>query len=413
MRAEPTTLSASKPKKKAKPKREVATREFGTVARPIRLFCQAVLDTGDVTRAYLESHPDCKTERQAKYRGRALLKRGDVRAHIAELKAKTVAGQGDSNPKKTALLEELNLIAYAGINLKKLHPKEKLTALRTIAEIEGWMKPKETGTGLRATFNFHVGNARRGAGRTVTVDMAPDTGEEAIAPNSAVSCNPIADCVVDRNADDHVGVGVAVDLDPETHNVDVDERSEATRHKVLRFTSESESESATLLTVSSPQSRSQLDDSKGSRCYAADEIDNGHALDHVSKANRSRNSLFALQNLDGQKSGIPPETGDGQHEVRCDATKGLRAKNEGRVGENGGLLSDGSALLTVGSAPLSAGSPQLRSQVVDSTVNRSESAEKAPNTSAPAASRSQATDRPGDPVPVDKSAKTLFDASNT
>ena len=266
MDAEPNTVSPSRATKKKKPAREIATREFGVVARPIRLFCQAVIDTGDVTRAYLESHPDCKTERQAKYRGRALLKRGDVRAFVAELKAKVVAGQDVAvNPRKAALLDELNLVAFAGVNLKKLHPKEKLTALRTIAEIEGWMKPKEQSSGLRATFNFSIGGTRRAAqGRTITVDVGEGSANGAIEAPGPVESIPAG--------------GFDVDLDPDSspNNVGVAKQPDIMFVGVgLPSESESESESATLLTVSSalptdkaalltdgsPQSRSQVLDS--------------------------------------------------------------------------------------------------------------------------------------------------------
>ena len=129
---------------------------FATMSRPIRRFCESMAEIGDIARAYMESHPGTMIERIAKYRGSQLLKRGEVRAYIAQLKAKDLI-QGDIPPAKSALLAELDSLAYARVPLGKLHAKEKLMALRTIAEINGWMSPKATGQGIRATFNFRVG----------------------------------------------------------------------------------------------------------------------------------------------------------------------------------------------------------------------------------------------------------------
>jgi hypothetical protein len=176
-------------------------------------------ENGDVTNAYLESHPNCSSKQRAKYAGRTLLKRGDVRALIAVEKAKAVAGQGDSNPRKMALLEELNLVGYAGVNLKKIHPKEKLTALRTIAEIEGWMKPKDQGKGVRATFNFIVGGARRGAvGRTVTVDVDADQAAGGVGVGLDPDSPPNNVGVAKQPDNKLVGVGLPSDSESESES---------------------------------------------------------------------------------------------------------------------------------------------------------------------------------------------------
>ena len=175
----------------AKRKQPPAHDESGKLlARTARRFAEAMFETGDVSKAYLESHPDCKSTKSAKYRGSALLKRGEVRAYIASLKAKAASVQGvEANPRRAALLAELDSLGYATVNLKKLHPKEKLTALRTIAEIEGWMKPAAGAAGLRATFNFRIGGQAAPTGRgepqtVVTMDMDTETGSDAPAPTT-------------------------------------------------------------------------------------------------------------------------------------------------------------------------------------------------------------------------------------
>lgn len=165
--------------------RDLPASAFKTLARPIRRFAEAMLETGDVTTAYLESHPDCKSMQSAKYRGRALLKRGDVRALVANLKQELKGNQGDAT-RKGALLSELETLAFAHVNLKKIHPKEKLTALRAIAELEGLLAPKPASAGIRATFNFHVGGRNRGAQarQAITVDMG--TAERAIVERAPI-----------------------------------------------------------------------------------------------------------------------------------------------------------------------------------------------------------------------------------
>ena len=232
-------------------------------SRSIRIFAQSMAESGDVTIAYLESHPNCASKERAKYAGRALLKRGDVRALIALEKAKVVIGQGDSNPRKAALLEELNLVAFAGVNLKKLHPKEKLTALRTIAEIEGWMKPKEQGAGLRATFNFNVGGTRRGAqDRTVVtvVDMGEGSVEGEIDGSGPVESIPVG------------AFGVELDLDSPQASSEL--RSNPTRvvGVGLPSESESESESGPPLTADGWQPRAIDSDSRAVRAQALSQV---------------------------------------------------------------------------------------------------------------------------------------------
>lgn len=160
---------------------------FKTLARPIRRFAEAMLETGDVTTAYLESHPHCKSRQSAKYRGRALLKRGDVRAVIASLKQEAAGNQGDTG-RKAALLSELETLGFAHVNLKKLHPKEKIAALRAIAELEGLLAPKPAGAGIKATFNFRIGGHLLGTqDRARTIAMSMDT----VAPEIAAPAPPI------------------------------------------------------------------------------------------------------------------------------------------------------------------------------------------------------------------------------
>ena len=192
-----TAAVETTPKAKPPKKAEAAPRASlsSAMARSHRRFAEAMFEHGDITKAYLESHPDCKSIKSANYRGRVMLKLGSVRAYILELKAKSSSNPAvESNPKKAALLAELDMVAYASINLKKLHPKEKLTALRTIAEIEGWMKPPSAGAhGVRATFNFRIGgNSRIAAGRTITIDAdnRPE-GEQEISVD--VEAAPMAD----------------------------------------------------------------------------------------------------------------------------------------------------------------------------------------------------------------------------
>ena len=258
MDAETITASASaSTKKRGRPKNSltIPAREYATSTRPTRLFCQLVSENVDVAIAYLQSHPKCKSESAAKYAGRALLKRGDVRALIAESKAKVVVGQGDSNPRKVALLAELELLAYQGVRLNKLHPKEKLTALRTIAEIEGWMKPKEQGAGLRATFNFHVGGIRRGVqGRTISVDVGQDVPVGGVGVD--FDSNPTTS-VLPEGQPDIMFVGVGLPSESESE-------SESESAMLLTVRSALPSDRSALPTDGSPQSFSQVVDSKES-----------------------------------------------------------------------------------------------------------------------------------------------------
>src|SRR3990167_11341067 len=100
-------------KKRGRPRNSGGSHDASVsiLIRPLRLFAAAMSEHGDVTKAYLESHPTCPSPTRAKYAGRALLKRGDVRALIAIAKAKALSDQPDSNPHKSALLAEVELMA--------------------------------------------------------------------------------------------------------------------------------------------------------------------------------------------------------------------------------------------------------------------------------------------------------------
>lgn len=194
-----------------------------TVIRPLagilRRFADAYIKIGDVTKAYLLTHRDCKSANQAKARGRKLLQDPRLQAYCAQVRTQAIVstdtGSGDAD--KLAWEMELRAVAFASFNAKKVPVKEKVSALRTLGESKGYLKQQQHGAGLRATFNFVVGGTRRAAvGRTVTVDV--DTEQSAAG-------------------------AVGVDLDPALPQTPSALRSNPTKDVVFDLSSDSESES--------------------------------------------------------------------------------------------------------------------------------------------------------------------------
>ncbi len=150
-------------------------------------FAAALYKIGDSTKAYFATHSLCKSSRQAKERGRALSRMPEVMLEMERLRTQSLEGtgqsdagltvfsEGGSSASKIAWENELHLLAFSKVNIRKIPVKEKLLALRTLGESKGWLDKRQPQTGVRATFNFHVGGARRGAtGRTVILDVDTD-----------------------------------------------------------------------------------------------------------------------------------------------------------------------------------------------------------------------------------------------
>lgn len=163
-------------------------RAVSRITPSLQKFADTYIRKPDVTAAYLISHPDCKSARHAKTRGRALLKDSRVEAYLAARRSQALdplASDGD----KLAWELELKSVAFAHFNPRKVPVKEKVTALRALGEAKGWLKPQAAGAGLRATFNFRIGGqaspAGRGEPQTVTVDVdASEAGSDAPEPTT-------------------------------------------------------------------------------------------------------------------------------------------------------------------------------------------------------------------------------------
>lgn len=170
------------------PKKPLADDEFltaiGSLSKTHLDFARAYSKSNDATKAYLISHPNCTSEKSAKRRGSALARLPGVVAFLARQRVRMLGVDGE----KAAWEHEVRMVAFAGVNLKKVPVKEKLSALRTLAEAKGWLKQPERGAGLRATFNFRIGGAPaaplgRSEPQTIEVDVdAHDSGGDAPAP---------------------------------------------------------------------------------------------------------------------------------------------------------------------------------------------------------------------------------------
>lgn len=161
----------------------------------LRRFADAYIKLGDVTKAYLLTHRDCKSANQAKARGRKLLQDSRLQAYCAQQRTQALVSTdtASADPDKLAWEMELRAVAFASFNSKKVPVKEKVSALRTLGESKGYLKQQQVGAGLRATFNFHVGGrARTAAGRTISVDVSNGTGEVAIDAPGSIQATPEA-----------------------------------------------------------------------------------------------------------------------------------------------------------------------------------------------------------------------------
>ena len=176
---------------------------IGSLSKTHLDFARAYSKSNDATKAYLISHPNCTSEKSAKRRGSALARLPGVVAFLARQRVRALGVDGE----KAAWEHELRMVAFAGVNLKKVPVKEKLNALRLYGESKNWLKQVQQGAGLRATFNFRIGGQAAPAGRgepqaVVTMDMdASDPGSDAPAP---------ATLAVDTDLDH-----VAVEIQPE------------------------------------------------------------------------------------------------------------------------------------------------------------------------------------------------------
>ena len=169
-------------------KKPLADDEFltaiGSLSKTHLDFARAYSKSNDATKAYLISHPNCTSEKSAKRRGSALARLPGVVAFLARQRVRMLGVDGE----KAAWEHELRMVAFAGVNLKKVPVKEKLNALRLYGESKNWLKQVQQGAGLRATFNFRIGGQAAPAGRSepqavVTMDMdTTEAGGDAPAP---------------------------------------------------------------------------------------------------------------------------------------------------------------------------------------------------------------------------------------
>ena len=140
---------------------------------------------GDSTKTYFATHPHCKSSRQAKERGRALCKLPEVMLELNRLRTQSLDGTDESHASipvfsergssasKLAWENELHLLTYSKVNIRKIPVNEKLLALRTLGESNGWLDKRQPQEGIRATFNFHLGPRKvvtSGVTRTLVVD---------------------------------------------------------------------------------------------------------------------------------------------------------------------------------------------------------------------------------------------------
>ena len=197
------------------------------LAPQLRRFADTYIRIGDVTKAYLLTHKDCKSANQAKARGRKLLNDSRLQAYCAQLRSQALVSTetGPQDAEKMAWENELRAVAFASFNAKKVPVKEKVTALRTLGESKGYLKQQQVGAGMRATFNFHVGGSRRrAAGRTISVDVDADpAGGVAVdlEPGSALpepTSSVLEGGVLPSNPTMVVGVGLSSESESESES---------------------------------------------------------------------------------------------------------------------------------------------------------------------------------------------------
>lgn len=156
--------------------------DIGSLSPQYADFARALAKCGDTKRAYLATHPKCNNQESAKRRGRAIAKLPGVVAYLARIKVAALGIDGE----KEAWEHELRSIAYAGVNLKKVPVKEKVSALRTLGESKGWLKRNELPVGLRATFNFRIGSEER----TITVEQPADQMPVSASSGAELTASP-------------------------------------------------------------------------------------------------------------------------------------------------------------------------------------------------------------------------------
>ncbi|MFM9966943.1 MAG: hypothetical protein ACKVQK_00865 [Burkholderiales bacterium] len=157
-------------------------------------FAMALFKIGDASKAYLSTHASCTSSRQALDRGRKLARSPEVVVELARLKAQALDGTEDSATKE-ALKTEVRTLAFSRVNLKKVPIKEKLSALRTLAELEGLLDKRQPQHGIRASFTFIVpGRAEALAARDANrARSIPGQRTDAIAPSGPVQEGVVVD----------------------------------------------------------------------------------------------------------------------------------------------------------------------------------------------------------------------------
>lgn len=185
---------------------QVYLTDIGSLSREHLAFATALAKCGDPAKAYLATHPRCNNHASAKRHGRRIAKLPGVVAYLARIKVGALGVEGE----KEAWEHEVRSIAFAGVNLRKVPVKEKVSALRTLGEAKGWLKQQQVGAGVRATFNFRIGGVGAlGSERVISVvgDSQP-AGNDAPAPDSPQPS---------RN----IGVDVDLDQDPKIQATEV------------------------------------------------------------------------------------------------------------------------------------------------------------------------------------------------
>ncbi len=181
-----------------------ATQTLETKKKPPRTgihpsflkFAAALFEIGDATKAYYVTHPRCKSARQAKERGRALCQLPEIQLELRRLRAQAIDGTGEngtsvgnrSDAEKIDWENEVRLLAYSKVELRKVPVKEKLAALRLFGESRNYLKQSPgAGTGIRATFIFRMADGKtfpnlgsRSRDEAITVAVETNQNEEGL-----------------------------------------------------------------------------------------------------------------------------------------------------------------------------------------------------------------------------------------
>lgn len=191
-------------------------RAASQITPALQRFADAWIKKADITHAYLITHPDCKSARHAKTRGRAILQDPRVVAYLAARRAQALDSTG-ADGEKLGWELELRSVAFAHFNPKKVPVKEKVSALRTLGEAKGWLKQQQVGAGVRATFNFRIGGPGVLGGERVISVEGDSQPSSSVAPTASA-------------APSSTEIEVDVNLNPETQATEVLPPAVETRH---------------------------------------------------------------------------------------------------------------------------------------------------------------------------------------